>query len=58
MMPAMWIRKATRILIGLALTALAVIGVTAELVPTLGVAPCGDLVYLASKEISQWASDF
>ena len=54
----MWFRKATRILIGIALTVMAVIGFTAELLPTLGVAHCGDPAYLASKEISQWASDF
>lgn len=54
----MWFRKASHIFIGTMLAVMAAIGLTAELVPTSGVAPCDDPAYLASKEISQWASDF
>ena len=54
----MWIRRMACIVIGILLAVLAVVGLTAEIVPALGFAEGGGPAYLASKEISQWASDF
>ena len=54
----MWIQRIVGTAAGIALAVLAAIGFTAELVPTLGLAQYATATYCASKEISQWASDF
>ncbi|HEY3178729.1 MAG TPA: hypothetical protein VGL25_07600 [Casimicrobiaceae bacterium] len=54
----MWIQRTVRTAIGVALTVLAAIGFAAEIVPTLGLAHYSVATFCASKEISQWASDY
>jgi hypothetical protein len=54
----MWIQRILRTVICAALAVLAGIGFAAEIVPTLGLAHYTTATYCASKEISQWASDY
>ncbi len=54
----MWIQRIVRTAVGITLAVLAAIGFAAELVPTLGLVQYATATYCASKEISQWASDF